>query len=174
SPSESALAGTALLSRLKSALAKTAPSNSFRIRTYRKSQGSAPRGRPFPSSCDINASQTLEACMRLLVRVSLLVLLVAAANTAQAETPDPYSVVHGWPVLPDGMALGQVSGVSVDSHNHVFVFHRAEGSWAADKTKPIASNTILCFDGVTGALLAQWGDHKFLEPHGLRVDRNDN
>jgi len=54
------------------------------------------------------------------------------------------------------------------------VFHRAEGSWAADKTQPIASNTILCFDGVTGALLAQWGDHRFLEPHGLRVDRNDN
>ena len=115
--------------------------------------------------------------MRFSFRILFLLILAIAAGAAalaQAQKPDPYSVVHGWPVLPEGLALGQVSGVAVDSHNHVFVFHRAEGSWAADKTQPIASNTILCFDGVTGALLAQWGDHRFLEPHGLRVDRNDN
>jgi DNA-binding beta-propeller fold protein YncE len=107
--------------------------------------------------------------------VMLLLLSVIGTNTpGQAAKPDPYSVVHGWPVLPAGTALGQVSGVAVDSHNHVFVFHRAEGSWITDHSQPIASNTILCFDGVTGALVAQWGDHKFLEPHGLRVDRNDN
>jgi len=86
----------------------------------------------------------------------------------------PYKVVHGWPVLPDGYVLGQVSGVAVDSHNHVFVFHRAEGSWATDKTKPIASATILCFDGASGKLVASWGENRFLEPHGLRVDREDN
>ena len=136
--------------------------------------------------------------MKLWVRVSclgLLLLSVSRTNTtAQAPKPDPYVVVHGWPVLPEGTALGQVSGVAVDSHNRVFVFHRAEGSWATEHTKPIASDTILCFDGVTGLpcvvgddpaaggashgagkqhVLA-WGDHRFLEPHGLRVDREDN
>jgi peptidylamidoglycolate lyase len=111
--------------------------------------------------------------MRLVVRIVFLLILSGATSTT-AQKPDPYSVVHGWPLLPHGLALGQVSGVAVDSHNHVFVFHRAEGSWAADKSQPIASNTILCFDGVSGALVAQWGDHRFLEPHGLRVDRDDN
>ena len=38
----------------------------------------------------------------------------------------PYRVVHGWPILPEGYVLGQVSGVGVDSHEHVFVFHRAD------------------------------------------------
>ena len=101
-------------------------------------------------------------------------LFIPIATLSQAPKPDPYSVVHGWPVLPDGMVLGQVSGVAVDSHNHVFIFHRAEGSWATDKTHPIASATILCFDGVTGALISSWGQNRFVEPHGLRIDREDN
>jgi peptidylamidoglycolate lyase len=107
---------------------------------------------------------------------SLLVAALFAADViAQQESPsEPYAVVHGWPTLPDGMVLGQVSGVAVDSHNHVFIFHRAESSWAADKTKPISSPAILCFDGASGKLLSSWGEHRFLEPHGLRVDSHDN
>jgi len=106
-----------------------------------------------------------------------LLLFAALADTAviaQQKSPEPYSVVHGWPVLPDGMVLGQVSGVAVDSHNHVFIFHRAENSWATDKTHPISSPTILCFDGASGKLLASWGEKRFLEPHGLRIDAHDN
>jgi sugar lactone lactonase YvrE len=56
----------------------------------------------------------------------------------------------------------------------VFVFHRAENSWATDKTHPIASPTILCFDGSSGKLLASWGENRFVEPHGLRIDMHDN
>jgi len=97
-----------------------------------------------------------------------------SSTIAQQNPADPYKVVHGWPVLPDGMVLGQVSGVAVDSHNHVFVFHRAENSWAADKTHPIASPTILCFDGASGKLLSSWAENRFIEPHGLRVDSHDN
>jgi peptidylamidoglycolate lyase len=104
----------------------------------------------------------------------LLTAFCSGASPAQQNPADPYSVVHGWPVLPDGMVLGQVSGVAVDSHNHVFVFHRAENSWAADKTHPITAPTILCFDGASGKLLSSWGENRFLEPHGLRVDTHDN
>ncbi len=103
-----------------------------------------------------------------------LAAVFVGVTTAQQNPADPYQVVHGWPILPDGMVLGQVSGVAVDSHNHVFIFHRAEGSWAADKTHPIASATILCFDGASGKLLTSWGENRFLEPHGLRVDSRDN
>jgi peptidylamidoglycolate lyase len=106
----------------------------------------------------------------------LLVFLVAFATflSPQQRSREPYSVVHGWPILPDGMVLGQVSGIAVDSHNHVFVFHRAESSWATDKTRPIASPAILCFDGPSGKLLSSWGENRFIEPHGLRVDSHDN
>jgi len=91
-----------------------------------------------------------------------------------SQVNEPYSVVHGWPQLPDGFVLGQVSGVAVDSHNHVFVFHRAENSWATDKTHVISSPTVLCFDGASGKLLLSWGEKRFVEPHGLRIDGDDN
>ena len=114
-------------------------------------------------------------------RVAVVALVASLAGALsvltlaqQADVGEPYIVVHGWPQLSDGFVLGQVSGVAVDSHNHVFVFHRAENSWAADKTHPIPSATVLCFDGASGKLLNSWGANRFLEPHGLRVDRHDN
>ncbi|HEY1422149.1 MAG TPA: peptidyl-alpha-hydroxyglycine alpha-amidating lyase family protein [Candidatus Acidoferrum sp.] len=111
---------------------------------------------------------------RLVPFLFVAALLVLPTTFAQNNSSESYVVVHGWPVLPEGMVLGQVSGVAVDSHNHVFIFHRAEGSWATDKTHPIASATILCFDGASGKLLASWGENRFLEPHGLRIDSHDN
>ena len=111
---------------------------------------------------------------RITVLAFFLVSVSALSIAQQPGAPEPYSVVHGWPQLPPGFVLGQVSGVAVDSHNHVFVFHRAENSWAADKSHVIASATVLCFDGESGKLLFSWGQNRFLEPHGFRVDRNDN
>ncbi|MBI3694770.1 MAG: hypothetical protein HY238_08025 [Acidobacteria bacterium] len=87
----------------------------------------------------------------------IALLLVLGCFRASAA----YQVVHGWPQLPDGFALGQVSGVDVDSHNHVWVFHRGE-------------RPILCFDGETGKILASWGDGMFVTAHGLNVDSRDN
>jgi peptidylamidoglycolate lyase len=112
--------------------------------------------------------------IRLFFAFSLLLAVYVVGSPAQSPKADPYTVVHGWPVLPDGLVLGQVSGVAVDSHNHVFIFHRAEGSWSADKTKPIVSATVLCFDGISGKLLSEWGENRFLEPHGLRIDGDNN
>ena len=108
----------------------------------------------------------------LFLALALLAISCVAAQNSQSS--ELYSVVHGWPQLPDGFVLGQVSGVAVDSHNHVFVFHRAENSWAADKTHAIQSPTVLCFDGASGKLLFSWGQNRFIEPHGLRIDRQDN
>lgn len=115
---------------------------------------------------------------KLVRSIALLLILLASfcprSLTQRPDAAEPYSVVHGWPQLPMGSVLGQVSGVAVDSHNHAFVFHRAENSWAADKTRVIASPTVLCFDGASGKLLFSWGQNRFIEPHGLRVDRDDN
>ena len=114
------------------------------------------------------------AARRVILSCMFLSFVSMAVIAQKSEPTEPYAVVHGWPVLPEGFVLGQVSGVSVDSHNHVFVFHRAENSWAADKSHPIPSPAILCFDGATGKLLSSWGENRFLEPHGLRIDRSDN
>jgi len=110
----------------------------------------------------------------LLPSVFVVLFSVSDASAQTAMPSEPYTVVHGWPQLPDGFVLGQVSGVAVDSHNHVFIFHRAENSWATDKTKLIASPTVICFDGTSGKLLFSWGQNRFIEPHGLRIDRDDN
>jgi peptidylamidoglycolate lyase len=123
--------------------------------------------------------------------IALLAVLPAGISGAlgqeQAGTREPYVVVHGWPQLPNDFALGQISGVGVDSHNHVFVFNRAENSslclggeaacpppaptW---QPSPIASPAILSFDAKTGKLLAAWGKDRFVSPHGLGVDQHDN
>jgi peptidylamidoglycolate lyase len=72
-----------------------------------------------------------------------------------------YEVVHGWPQLPDGFAFLEVSGVDVDSHNCVYVFHRGDPP-------------IFRFEGDSGKVLDSWGDGLFTTAHGLTVDDQDN
>ena len=93
---------------------------------------------------------------------------------AKEEVPTgSYRVVHGWPILPEGYVLGQVSGVGIDSHNQVFIFHRAYHSW--NRTDEVINvPTILSFDGKTGTLTASLGANMFVLPHGLRIDHDDN
>ena len=95
---------------------------------------------------------------------------------AVAEESQAYRVIPGWPKLPEGIALGvegkevdlpkgvyvaAVGGLDVDSHNHVFVFHRSDPP-------------ILCIDGKSGELLDSWGEGMFINAHGLEVDDEDN
>ena len=102
-----------------------------------------------------------------------------SGERAEAETTAPgqtkYEVVHGWPVLPKGRILGQATGVGVDSHNHVFVFHRAGREWSyPPPDDPIQPMTITVFDGATGKRVGEWGQNLFVMPHGLTVDSQDN
>ncbi len=113
--------------------------------------------------------------------VAILCLMLTSVGAVpgafSSDSSSPYEVVHGWPELPEGFAFGQVSGVAVDSHNHVFVFHRSDHRLGPAPTKndqPIDVRTILCFEGNTGKLVASWGSDLFPIPHGLRVDREDN
>jgi peptidylamidoglycolate lyase len=124
---------------------------------------------------------------RCSVGMALLTVAAGAAIAAQVprtspphatgETRGTYHVVHGWPVLPQGEILGAVTGVGVDSHDNVFVFHRAGRLWPDSgilDTTPIARPTVALFDGRTGVLITQWGANRFAMPHGLTVDREDN
>jgi DNA-binding beta-propeller fold protein YncE len=69
--------------------------------------------------------------------------------------------VHGWPSLPEGSVLGEVTGVTVDSHNHVWIFHRG-------------ADPVVCLEASTGKVLQSWGDGFFQSAHGLAVDSQDN
>jgi len=103
-------------------------------------------------------------------------LLVVLMLPAAGEESQAYRAVADWPNLPEEIPLGvegkevdlpkgayvaAVGGLDVDSHNHVFVFHRS-------------NPPILCIDGRSGELIASWGEGMFINAHGLEVDDQDN
>jgi peptidylamidoglycolate lyase len=100
---------------------------------------------------------------------------VAPANGALQPS---YHVVHGWPHVPRGELLGQVSGVGIGARGDVLVFRRARRSWLSSSdslsTEPIAEQTVLRFNAETGELVAAWGARQFAMPHGLSVDHQGN
>ena len=103
---------------------------------------------------------------------SWLGLFIAA--TSMAAEPK-HEVVPDWPQLPKDEVLGLCAGVGVDSHHHVFVFHRRERKWSNPfPTEPIAGTTVTVFDGTTGRLISSWGAGTFIMPHGLTIDHEDN
>ena len=109
-----------------------------------------------------------------IVRPLFLIAFLGMADAVPADS-DSYSVVHGWPALPEGRALGRASGVAVDSHDHVFVFHSVDRDWSEPfPDDPIKGATIAVFDGTTGELVSEWGNGMFVMPHGLAVDSNDD
>ena len=113
--------------------------------------------------------------LRAITRLSILLVAFTAASQAELTDKDGYAVVHGWPELPVGRTLGQATGVGVDSHNHVFVFHRAGREWSDPfPADPIETPAVMVFDGDTGKMLAEWGSNMFVMPHGLSVDAENN
>ncbi len=83
------------------------------------------------------------------------------SDAAKPASTGAWSLVHDWPQLPDGFVFGQVPGLAIDSHNHVWVFNRGY--------KPV-----VCLDGTTGKIVTSWGEGKFTRAHGLRIDAQDN
>ena len=95
-------------------------------------------------------------------------------------TPPPsgevYRAVSNWPQLPEGTTIGQASGIGVDSRGDVYIFHRADRIWEGEELgmDRIASPTIFVLDAETGNLKDRWGENRFVLPHGLTIDHEDN
>lgn len=115
----------------------------------------------------------------------LVLVVISAVAFASSDTgtisskPQAvhYRVDHGWPQLPPGRDLGGVSGLDVDAHGDLFVFHRNDRVWPDSNvlsTKPIALPTVTVFDGRTGRILSEWGANTFAMPHGLTLDARGN
>ena len=112
----------------------------------------------------------------------LLAGFVSAAGPALPKfEPDPYWPKH----LPNHWMLGQVSGVAVDSHDHIWIIHRprtteAHDNYLRDKTADCCQPAppVMEFDQ-EGNLVQSWGgpgqgyDWPDIE-HGIFVDHNDN
>ena len=108
------------------------------------------------------------------MRLYLIILTTILLGTvAPAQAKDKYAIDHAWAKDVTAYGLGQTTGVGVDSHNHLFVFHRA--SLGGDpSTTFIAEDTVLMLDGDSGEILKTWGANLFLKPHGLSIDADDN
>lgn len=134
---------------------------------------------------------TRRICPILLPAVLLAAVSWNSASAAEVSEPI-YCLAADWPNLPAGLELGQVAGLGFDPEGVVYLFHRGAKSWVGNPTlaakawslmarlfegdtskDPIAENTILAIDPVTGALLSSFGAERFVIPHGLTVDAND-
>jgi len=71
-----------------------------------------------------------------------------------------YRWVSGWGRLPDGMRLGDVPGVAVDSNDRVFVLQRGEPP-------------VVVFDR-DGEFVTAWGDGVFKRTHGIHIAADDS
>jgi DNA-binding beta-propeller fold protein YncE len=110
------------------------------------------------------------------------------AQKAIAQEPPKYQVDSAWPKeLPNNWIMGQVGGMAVDSHDHIWVLQRPSTDTpeelGAAQTPPrsmccMTTPPVLVFDA-QGNLLQSWGgpgegfDWPKIE-HGIYVDKDDN
>jgi peptidylamidoglycolate lyase len=86
-----------------------------------------------------------------------------------------YAVVSGWPALEPGLALGQVSGLTMEPGGTLLVFSRADRPWSGGTMRePITRPTLLRLDPATGTVRERFGQGRFAIPHGLHSDREGN
>src|SRR5579872_4252253 len=123
---------------------------------------------------------------RLAFLVGLLAL--AVVPRADAQQQPKFKVDPFWPMeLPNNWVMGQVGGLAVDRHDHLWVLQRP-GSDTADELGAafnpprslccLPAKPVLEFDA-QGKLLQAWGGpgQGFDWPkseHGIHVDKNDN
>lgn len=128
------------------------------------------------------------AWLPVLLAMGYTLLLLAAPGITFAQDPPKYQVDPFWPKeLPNNWIMGQVGGMAVDKHNHIWVLQRpgldTPDELGASQKPPwsqccFATPPVLEFDA-QGNLLQSWGGpgEGFDWPkreHGIYVDKDDN
>jgi hypothetical protein len=122
--------------------------------------------------------------------LAVLTVLFVAERTlqrhvdAQEASIPSYQVDPTWPTLPEHWTLGQVSGVAVDSRDHVWVLQRP---WSLGTDELARDSSALCCRPAPpvleftpdGAFVQGWGGpgegYEWpADEHGIHVDFNDN
>ena len=120
--------------------------------------------------------------------IGMALTFAAMAYTTNAQQIPKYKVDASWPKeLPNNWIMGQVGGMAVDRHDHIWVLQRPSSNTTDELgASPaiqesqccIAALPVLVFDA-QGNLLQSWGGpgEGFKWPsleHGIYVDRDDN
>jgi hypothetical protein len=107
----------------------------------------------------------------------ILALAVCLAGPARAQSdprPPEFRVDPAWPNIPNGWVLGEVTSVSVDRDDHVWVLHVPQS--IPEDARANAAPPVLEFDA-SGRLLRSWGGPDSGEwpgrEHGIFVDAED-
>ena len=129
-----------------------------------------------------NFSQTMTT-KNLYPIIFTAIFFIACKDPGQSYTKNnnhlnsSYQFIKDWPELPVGFKLGNPTGISIDTNQNIFIFHRADRVWPLVGDMPdnyISAKTILQLDRKNGRIINSWGDNMFIMPHGLTVDSNNN
>jgi DNA-binding beta-propeller fold protein YncE len=103
---------------------------------------------------------------------------------AQASPPPTYQVDPVWPQMPEQWTLGQVSGVAVDSRDHVWIVQRP---WSLQGDEQAQNPEAECCRAAPpvmeftteGVFVQAWGGpgegYEWpADEHGIHIDHNDN
>src|SRR5262245_60899916 len=104
-----------------------------------------------------------------------LFFVVLLTGGAQLPKAPEFEVDPSWPTIPNNWVLGEVSSISVDRQDHIWVLHVPQSIPEAQRAK--AAPPVLEFDS-SGKLLASWGAPADGSPwpgreHGIFVDDKD-
>ena len=116
--------------------------------------------------------------MKPAVLTATLALLVAGPIHPTAQQPPQaprFEVDPAWPSIPNHWVLGEVTSISVDRRDHIWVLHVPQSIPEAQRAN--AAPPVLEFDAA-GKLLTSWGGpgNGSVWPgreHGIFVDAND-
>src|SRR5262245_19470530 len=104
-----------------------------------------------------------------------LFFVVLLTGGAQLPKAPEFEVDPSWPTIPNHWVLGEVTSVSVDTKDHIWVLHVPQSIPEAQRGN--AAPPVLEFDAA-GKLLASWGAPSDGSPwpareHGIFVDANN-
>ena len=92
---------------------------------------------------------------QLIIKAKSIATFALIAIFFSCEKPLSYSIVKNWPIVPEALVLGHVTGVDVNDSDEIVVFHRADRGWMDPMPdNPIKLPTIFIFDSETGELLS--------------------
>lgn len=137
-----------------------------------------------PNSAVFPASRTERSCHMISVTMhrvigtlsaALVISLPLSGVSAQQVKAPTFELDPNWPSIPNNWVLGEVTSISVDSKDHIWVLHVPQSIPQAQRAN--AAPPVLEFDAA-GKLLTSWGGpgEGFEWPereHGIFVDANN-
>jgi hypothetical protein len=103
-------------------------------------------------------------------------LIARAQGSAGARAMPVFELDPKWPQIPNNWVFGNVSEVTVDKHDHVWILQRPKS--LPQNMKDHAAPSVLEYDN-DGRYVNGWGGEASgydwpLQPHGITVDHKDN